>query len=124
MSYDIRFAVKVEGAKDCYAVIGEPEYSSPTYNLGKMFRKCMNWDFEQGVWYKLTDVLPKIEHGMTELFNNPQEYRKYDAPNGWGTVESAREALFSILNYFKDEWGGLQGSWNCDVPMGCIYMCW
>ena len=39
MSYDIRIAVKVEGAEkgNEYAVIEAPELSSPTYNLGKMF---------------------------------------------------------------------------------------
>lgn len=48
MSYDLRLAVKVEGTKDLYAVIAEPEYDSPTYNIGEMFRACMGWDFEQG----------------------------------------------------------------------------
>ena len=39
MSYDLRIAVKVDGC-DKFAQIAEPEYRSPTYNLGKMFRAC------------------------------------------------------------------------------------
>lgn len=39
MSYDIRICVKVEGI-DKYADIARPEYDSPTYNLGEMFRSC------------------------------------------------------------------------------------
>ena len=48
MSYDIRFGVKVAGAEDVYAVIGEPEYDSPTYNNRDIFVKCMDWDYHQG----------------------------------------------------------------------------
>lgn len=42
MSYDLRVAVKVQGC-DKYADIAEPEYANPTYNLGDMFRACMDW---------------------------------------------------------------------------------
>ena len=45
MSYDIRFGVKVAGAPDdCYAVIGEPERHSPTYNNREIFVKSMGCD--------------------------------------------------------------------------------
>ena len=67
MSYDIRIGVRVEGAPGCYAVIAEPEYSSPTYNIGDMFRACTGWNFEQGEWYKVSEVLPLIQHGISEL---------------------------------------------------------
>lgn len=69
MSYDLRIAVKVKDT-DIYAVIAEPEYSSPTYNIGKMFRKATGWDFTQGEWYKVSEVLPLIEHGIHELRYN------------------------------------------------------
>ena len=39
MSYDLRVCVKIEGC-DKYANIAMPEYDSPTYNLGAMFRAC------------------------------------------------------------------------------------
>ena len=51
MSYDLRIAVKVDGC-DKFAQIAEPEYSSPTYNLGKMFRACTGWDYKQGEYYR------------------------------------------------------------------------
>jgi len=82
MSYDIRFGVKVaEAPEDCYAVIGEPEYSSPTYNVGTIFRESMDWDFEQGKWYKVTDVIPKLERGVHELSFNAKAYRKHEPDN-------------------------------------------
>ena len=82
MSYDLRIGVKAEGAQDLYAVIDEPELSRPTYNLRNMFVACMGWDYEQGQWYKVTEVLPMIQHGIDELEFYPSKYKKYNAPNG------------------------------------------
>jgi len=126
MSYDIRFGVKVAGAPDdCYAVIGNPEYDSPTYNLREMFVKSMDWDYTQGEWYPITEVLPKVQNGILELTLHPRKYKKYEPENGWGTIGSAIECLQSIINYFNpDSWTGFGGSWNSDIPLNCIYMCW
>lgn len=121
MSYDIRFAVKVAGHNDMYAVIGEPERHSPTYNIGVMLRKCTGWDFKQSEWYKLTDVIPKIEHGIHELRFNEKEYEQYDAPNGWGTTQTALHALESILEWATDTFNR---GWNADIPLEDIYICW
>ena len=126
MSYNIRFSVKVAGAADdCYAVIGQPEYDSPTYNLRKMFVACMDWEYKQGEWYPLKDVLPKIERGVYELTYNEDAYKKYNPENGWGSTSSARKALRSILEYFNpDGYDGFFGTWNADIPPDCIYMRW
>lgn len=121
MSYDLRLGVKVEDT-DIIAVIAEPEYSSPTYNLGKMFRVCMNWDFEQGKWYRVSDVWDLIEHGISELRMYPSKYRQYDAPNGWGTVSSALNALESLsqcISELTDEGFG----WN-RIPPDKLWVCW
>jgi hypothetical protein len=76
MSYDIRFGVKVAGAPDdCYAVIDHPEYDSPTYNLREMFVKSMDWDYTQGEWYPITEVLERVQRGITELTLHPMEYK-------------------------------------------------
>lgn len=60
MSYDLRIAVKVDGC-DKFAGIAEPEYSSPTYNLGKMFRACTGWDYKQGEYYRCSEVIGNIK---------------------------------------------------------------
>lgn len=126
MSYDIRFAVKVAGApEDCFAVIGEPEYPSPTYNLRDIFVKSMDWDYNQDEWYPITEVLPKVQRGITELTMHPDKYKPLEPKNGWGSIGGAIMGLQSIVDYFKpDGWNGLSGSWNADVPLDCIYMGW
>ena len=121
MSYDIRFGVKVAGAADdVYAVIGEPEYSSPTYNNREIFVKSMDWDYKQGEWYPMTDVLPKIERGIHELRFHPEKYRGLEPDNGWGGIGSALKALESIVGWFSS-W---DRGWNADIPIECIYMSW
>ena len=77
MSYDLRIAVKVDGC-DKFAQIAEPEYSSPTYNLGKMFRACTGWNYKQGEYYKCSDVIGNIEKGVKELRANKAQYKQYE----------------------------------------------
>lgn len=121
MSYDIRFGVKVEGAQNVYAIIGRPEYASPTYNVRDIFVNCMDWNFTQGEWYRMTEVLPKVEHGIYELTYNEDEYKKYNTSNGWGSTKSALKCLQSIFDYFypANMWC-LQ--YDEDIPLECIYM--
>ena len=122
MSYDIRFGVKVAGAPEgVYAGIGEPEYSSPTYNVSAIFRKSMGWDYEQGEWYPILEVMPKIERGIHELRFNAKEYKQYEPDNGWGSVGTALRAMQSILQWFDHDY--ING-WNGEIPMDCIYMRW
>ena len=61
MSYDLRLGARLRDV-DCMAIIAEPALSSPTYNIGKMLRAAMGWNFEQGHWYRVRDVLANIEH--------------------------------------------------------------
>lgn len=124
MSYDIRIGVKVEGT-DIIAVIAEPVYSSPTYNIGDMLRAAMDWDFEQGQWYNVAEVMPKIAHGLQELLKRPEAYKKYNAPNGWGDTNSAYEALASLLDCIlrqsdeKHPWG----TWQV-IPQEHLWLRW
>ena len=121
MSYDIRFNVKVAGAENVYAEIGRPEYDSPTYNVGTIFRKSMDWDFKQSEYYPMNEVLPKIEKGIHELQFNASKYKKYEPDNGWGSVSSALTALKSIMSWFTDPFNK---GWDEDIPLECIYMRW
>lgn len=122
MSYDIRFGVKVDGMDGYIAVIDMPEYDNPTYNLRDMFVACMDWDYSQGKWYNCTEVLPKFERGVHELTFYPNKYRKYDAPNGWGTVESALRTLKSFIEKTGQI---ISGDWSENgIPLEHLWMRW
>lgn len=126
MSYDLRIAVKVEGAEkgNEYAIIAEPEFSDPTYNLGEMLRKCTGWDFDQGEFYKVSEVYGNIERGIINLREHEAEFEKYNSPNGWGTTVSALRALESLKQCIDDiedpnSWTG----WNT-FPKSLLYVAW
>ena len=95
VSYDISINVKVEGI-DRYIEIASPEYCNPTYNLGEMFRACMNWDYSQGEYYKCSEIMSRIECGINSLTYNRIDYEKYNPANGWGNINDALEVLESI----------------------------
>ena len=115
MSYDIEICVKAEGC-DKYPMISEPELSSPTYNLGTMFRKCMDWNYKQGEIYKCDFVIERVEHGIRELRTNREKYIKYNPINGWGDLDGAIRVLESLRTciYKEAEY----------IPIDCLYMRW
>ena len=115
MSYDLRIAVKVDGC-DKFAQIAEPEYSRPTYNLGKMFRACTGWDYKQGEYYKCSDVIGNIEKGVKELRANKAQYKQYEPENGWGTVASAVVALENLRDCIYEQ--------AEEIPLDCLYVTW
>lgn len=120
MSYDLRIGVRVHGT-DIIAVIAEPELSSPTYNLGEMFRACTGWDYEQGKWYRAEEVLPLIEHGIHELKFNRKAYEQYNPENGWGSIGSALEALESLEACIQAQANGY--AWQA-VPIEHLWVEW
>ena len=122
MSYDLRIAVKVDGT-DILAVVAEPRLSSPTYNLRDMFVACMDWDYEQGVFYPVAEVLPKIERGVHELRYHPEKYRKYNPDNGWGNLDGALRCLESVLECIRDTVSGASSAW-AEIPVEHLWIAW
>ena len=94
MSYDLEILGKIESGD--YICIDEPKRRSPTYNLGKMFRVAMDWDFDQGTIYNVADIFENIQRGIAELDRQPEKYVQYEPENKWGTVSSALEDLRSL----------------------------
>lgn len=91
-------------------------YSSPTYNLGKMFRACTGWGYKQGEYYKCSDVIGNIEKGVKELRTNKAQYKQYEPENGWGTVASAVVALESLRDCIYEQ--------AEEIPLDCLYVKW
>lgn len=115
MSYDIRLGVKIEGL-DKIVEIGEPELANPTYNLGKMFRACTGWHYKQGEYYRCSDVIEKIEHGIRELRTRPSVYKELEPSNGWGTLDDAIRVLESMRVYIYER--------AEDIPIEHLWIAW
>lgn len=105
MSYNISFKVKVEGL-DYYVSVGNCE-ANITWNVRKMIEKStgLPWINEANNG-KCVDVIPSIEKGFWELYGYPEKYKKYEAKNGWGTVEGTMNFFETILKDWKQfkEW--------------------
>ena len=112
MSYDLENLAKIESGD--YICIAEPRYSSPTYNLGKMFRVAMDWDFKQGTIYNVAQIFENIQRGISELEQYPEKYVQYEPENKWGTVSSALEDLRSLRDCILGQ----------DIDMKYLYMRW
>lgn len=112
MSYDLEILAKIESGD--YISIDEPENSSPTYNLGKMFRAAMDWDFDQGTIYNVADIFENIQRGITELERQPEKYVQYEPENRWGTVSDALEVLKSLKECILEQ----------DIDTKYLYMRW
>lgn len=113
MSYDITLNVKAEGI-DRYFEIAEPEHPNPTYNLGDMFRACMDWYYNQGEYYRCSDIIENIDRGINELTYNRKEYEKYNPSNGWGNINDAMDVLQSIRECIYKQ----------GIPFEYIYLRW
>lgn len=112
MSYDLEILAKIENGQ--YICIDEPKRRSPTYNLGKMFRAAMDWDFDQGTIYNVADIFENIQHGIAELERQPEKYVQYEPENKWGTVSSALEDLRSLRDCILGQ----------DIDTKYLYMRW
>ena len=112
MSYDLEILAKIENGQ--YICIDEPICSSPTYNLGKMFRVAMDWDFGQGTIYNVADILDNIKRGISELERYPEKYVQYEPENRWGTVSDALEVLKSLKECILEQ----------DIDTKYLYMRW
>lgn len=112
MSYDLEILAKIENGQ--YICIDESKHRSPTYNLGKMFRAAMDWDFDQGTIYNVADIFENIQRGIAELERQPEKYVQYEPENKWGTVSSALEDLRSLRDCILGQ----------DIDTKYLYMRW
>lgn len=115
MSYDITLSVKAEGTNQ-YVRFAEPEFNNPTYNLGDMFRACMDWDYEQGIYYPCDKVIRYIERGIKELKENRGKYEIYNPENGWGDLDQALDCLKTWRAFIYEQ--------AENIPIEAIYFQW
>ena len=56
---------------------------------------------EIGVAYA-KELLPLVEHGLEYLKSDPETFKQFDAPNGWGTYESFVRFVEDVLLSCKE----------------------
>ena len=96
MSYDIAFKLKAEGI-DYWVNLGATD-ANITWNVRDMIRLStgLEWENEKNNGL-CVDIMPAIERGLYELRNRPSRYKKYEAPNGWGTIDGCKHFFKWLL---------------------------
>ena len=120
MSYDISFKVKVEGV-DAYVPVGACD-ANITWNVRKIIEKSTGLEWKNCQNNGLcVDVIPKIEAGLRTLEQNPDSFKEYEEPNGWGTVKETAQFFRNILN----DWNDFQQWYEELVPVTTFWIeCW
>lgn len=98
MSYDISIRVKVQD-KPTYVELDMVGEANTTYNVRDLIVQSSGWQIKSyGNNGNVLEWAEFIKHGIEELENNPEKYRKYEAKNGWGTVESTLDFYKQCLS--------------------------
>jgi hypothetical protein len=77
-----------------------------THNLNKMAEavgiyKAL-WRPDENGFAKAKEIVSVVEKSLTELKNNPTEYKKYDSENGWGVYIHFVPFVESVLDACKE----------------------
>ena len=78
MSYDITYRVRCLEKPDVWVDVGLID-ANITYNVGDMIRASTGLEWKNDA-----------DNGLEELEKYPEKYKKYEAPNGWGTVDGCK----------------------------------
>ena len=98
----MRLKVKVEGL-DIYVPVAWDDIVNITWNVTELIKQSSGWDIENEKNNGTAEYISKfIEHGVDELEQHPNEYRKYEAINGYGTVEGTLRFYYKFLDYLKE----------------------
>lgn len=101
MSYDISFKVRVHNT-DMYVPVGKC-HANITWNVREIITRStgLAWINEENNG-SCSTVIPIIEEGYKKLCSDPKKYKKYESPNGYGTVEGVIHFFECILEAWKD----------------------
>lgn len=89
--------------------------SNITHNLGAMANAAgiyeALWRPEEIGAKEAKQLIPILEVGLKKLKENPEEYKKHNAPNGWGMYEHFVPFVEEILEACKKYPEAMPGSW-------------
>lgn len=97
MSFDVTIRVKNKPKFELNVGV-----ANITYNVKTLVEKSSGWEMKNGEQsYPIDKWARMITHGISELRANPAKYRKYEAKNGWGTVENILDFYLQCLEMHR-----------------------
>ena len=81
-----------------------------THNLNEMWQQLGIYDaLYNSEGKKAKDVLPVMREGLRLMIENPVHFKRFSAPNGWGTYEQALPWLVELVAEFEEHPNGVIG---------------
>ncbi|WP_455428809.1 hypothetical protein [Lactiplantibacillus pentosus] len=99
MSYNVWLEVDFQNVNK-FVQLGQ-NYSI-TYNLREMFRATVGSTPSEWDGMIASVLLPQLTVGINRLIFHPDDYRKYESDNGWGTVSGCRDFLIKVQALCKE----------------------
>lgn len=96
MSYSVSFRAEVKDSNGVW--IDLDDTLSLTYNLADMFIDLTGHNLRDWNGVKAMNAVKPAVDALTSLNYEPRKYRQYEAPNGWGKVETMQ----NFLKHFID----------------------
>lgn len=94
MSLDIWLTAKVEAT-----VVDK----NITHNLGKMWEEAGIYDaLYNSEGQTALSVLPILHEGLKRMISDPDKFKKFDSPNGWGMYKHALPWLSELIAGFEE----------------------
>lgn len=102
MSYDISYRIKCAEDPNLWVDIGNID-ANITWNVKEMIRAStgLEWKNEEDNGL-VKDVISKIADGYAELCKHPEKYKKYESPNGWGTISGCKNFFAQCIREWDD----------------------
>ena len=101
MSYDVSIRLPVKGLEDQYVEVAD--LGNITWNVRELIKRSSGWEIRNEE--SNGPVLPwlgLIRNGYCQLTAKPDKYRKYESPNGWGTVGGTRRFYEDCIRNAED----------------------
>ena len=100
MSYDI--ALYRKGLKNKERAYYDYD-GNITYNVYEMLEVAFG-EYHLKKWNDLScdKFFKNLEKGYIDMKENPEKYRKYNSPNGWGTYETTLNAIEKLYKAIKE----------------------
>ena len=99
MSYDISLYRKGLKSKENFYY----DYNGNiTYNVCRMLEVAFGENhLKKWNGLECNKFFKKFEKGYLDMCKNPDKYRKYDSPNGWGTYETTLSSIQKLYQNIK-----------------------
>lgn len=101
MSYGVSIRLPVKGLEDRYVQVAD--LGNITWNVRELIKKSSGWEIQnEDNNGAVLPWLSLIRNGYCQLTAHPEAYKRYESPNGWGTVGGTKRFYEDCIKNAED----------------------